>query len=169
MPTNRSATRVIENSAARARPAATSASRCAAPSSTVRRASASAVGVAGRHQQRFDVVARHRAVPVDVGGDDRRAGRHCLEQHHPERLAVDRREAGDGRPAQPAGLLLLADSPEPVDVRELAAAQLRGLRAVAHHPEHRVALEARERVEEHGEALALLVAADEQDRGAIGS
>ena len=55
------------------------------------------------------------------------------------------------------------DTPEPLDVRELAVAQVRGLRSFAHDPQGGVALEPGERVEQDRETLARLVAADERD------
>ena len=52
-----------------------------------------------------------------------RPGRHGLEQHHAERLAVERREARDGGAAQAGLLLLLRDPPEPLDPRHPPAPQ----------------------------------------------
>ena len=51
------------------------------------------VRVAGRHEQGLRVGSGDVAVSGDVGRDDRGAGGHRLEQHDPERLAVDGGEA----------------------------------------------------------------------------
>ena len=49
--------------------------------------------VAARDEQPVDAVAHDVAVAGDVRGDDRRAGREALRQHHPEALAAERRRA----------------------------------------------------------------------------
>ena len=57
--------------------------------------SAEGVGLAGRHQPGVDAVGGDVAVAVDVGGHDRRAGGHRLEQHDAEGLTPQRRRAED--------------------------------------------------------------------------
>ena len=49
--------------------------------------------VAARDEHAVDAVAHDVAVAGDVGGDDRRAGRERLRQHHAEALAAERRRA----------------------------------------------------------------------------
>ena len=66
-------------------------------------------------EQGVDAVGGDVAVAVDAAGDDRRAGRHRLDQHDTERLAVQGRGAEHRRPPQAGELLGVADPPEPRD------------------------------------------------------
>ena len=93
------------------------------------------------------------------------ARRHRLEQHHAERLAVERREARDGGAAQPGLLLLVGDPPEPLDPRRPRGRAARPVCGPSPTTQSvGVAVEAGERVEQHRQALARLVPADEEDR-----
>ena len=51
-------------------------------------------------------------VSLEIGRDDRSAGRQRLEQHDAERLPLHRGEARDRGPSQQTGLLRLGDRPE---------------------------------------------------------
>ena len=126
------------------------------------------VDVAGLGEQGVDTVGGHVAVAVDAAGDDRRAGGHRLDQHDPEGLAVQRRGAEHRRPAEAGELLGVADPPEPGDplVVAVLGAQARTVRSVAGDPQPRRRREGAERLEQHGQTLALLVAATEEDRRA---
>src|SRR4051812_26335558 len=86
-------------------------------------------GVAGWERDRFAFGARDVAVALDVGGDDRGSRRQRLEQHEPERLPTARRCAEHRRAAQALRELVVGEHAEPLDVLELAPAQLVGLRA----------------------------------------
>ena len=125
-----------------------------------------------RDEHAVDAVAHHVAVARDVGGDDRRARRERLGQHHAEALAAERRRAEHVRLAA-AG----ATSRRRRPARDLHALRRR---AAAARPPRRlgrppsVAPDARaaqrlERAQQHGQALALLGAADEQRAAARSS
>ena len=112
---NRSARWAIENSSARRAPSPPAGPGARGRRAGARSASRERVGVARRDEERLAVgpgrrcgSRRCRRPPAAV------PRRHRLEQHHAERLAVDGREAGDGRAAQPGLLLLLGDPTQPL-------------------------------------------------------
>ena len=85
--------------AARRRPAVRRrVGECAGRRAPRRARAARASASPGGDEQRVDAVGGHVAVAVDAAGDDRRAGRHRLDQHDAERLAVQRRRAEHRRP-----------------------------------------------------------------------
>ncbi len=93
-------------------------------------------GIAGRHHQAVDTRPGDPQVAGELGGDDRRVGRHRLEQHDPERLAAQRRGAEHRGTLQAGDLLVVGDAPEPLDpaiAGELVLQSL-GLGAVGGHP-----------------------------------
>ena len=110
-------------------------------------------------------VRDHVAVARDVGGHHRRAGRERLGQHHPERLAAQRRRAEDVRARERLALLLLADAAEGLD-GTLVVEQRRQLALVdADHRQARVdvLVQRVERAQQDLQALALDDLADEGD------
>ena len=71
--------------------------------------------IARLDEERIDAVGRHVPVPVERTGHDRRARRHRLDQHHPERFAVQRRRTEHVRRSQPGELLVVGDPTEPLE------------------------------------------------------
>src|SRR5207237_67832 len=71
---------------------------------------------------------------------------------------------------EPRRLLSFVDPPQPLDasVVSVSRAQLRGFRAVARDPQVHVGRQELHRLEQHGQPLARFVAADEEDRRAVG-
>ncbi len=112
-------------------------------------------------------MGRHVGVPVERGGHDDGPGGHGLEEDDAERLAVQRRRAEHVGAPHAGRHVVVAEPAEPLDagVPAVPGAQRLGLRAGAPDPHHDVGREVAQRVEQHGQALALLVAAHEQDRG----
>ena len=137
-----------------------------APGAAPRQAAASP----GGDSEGIDAVDGDVAVAGEVARDDGRAGGHRLEQHDAERLAPQRRRAEHVGAPQPGGLLGVVSRPshsirgspawrgaEPLGVGPVAADPQRGRRR-AGGAARRAGLE----------ALALLVAAEEEDRRAVG-
>ena len=123
-------------------------------------------GVVRLDEQGVDSVGGDVAVAVEGTGDDRRLGRHRLDQHDAERLPMQRRRAEHGGAAQPAELLRVVDPSEPGDPGVAGEASAEGcpVGTVAPDPQPGVGGQLGERLEEHGEPLALLVTAAEEDR-----
>ena len=130
--------REVVGPAVAGRRAATSAER--GSSSTAPSAGGQRVGVAGLDEQGVDAVGGDVAVAVEAAGDDRRAGRHRLDQHDAERLAVQRRRAEHVGAPQAGELLGVADPPEPRDARVVGVLrpQPRGVGPVAGDPQRDV-------------------------------
>ena len=126
--------------------------------------------ITGLDQERVDAVGRDVAVAVETAGDDGGAGGHRLDQHHAEGLAVERRGAEHRGATEPSELLGVVDAAEPRDpvVFGVAGPQCRSVRPVAGDPQPGVARQSAERLHEHGEALAFLVAPAEEDRRPAG-
>ena len=126
--------------------------------------------VVGRHEQRLPVAPDHAFVAVDVGGDDRGAGGHRLEQNDAERFPASRRRGEDIDRPEELRLLGIGHPAKELDLLESArgdvAAGFALLRprahyqkavAVAHLAQDAVGLEQVE------QSLPLLVPADEED------
>ena len=105
------------------------------------------------------------AVAVERRRHDHGAGGHRLEQHDAERLAVQRRGAEHVGAPHARGLLVVAQPAQPLDagVAAVAGPQRLGLGPGAADPQPHVGRQQAQGVEQHGQALALLVAADEED------
>ena len=128
--------------------------------------------VAARHEHPVDAVAHDVAVAGDVGGDDRRAGREALRQHHAEALAAERRRAQQVGRLEHALLLGVVDAAEH---RHAAVVQQHGLYLVAVGADdrqldrHVVVAQRLERAQQHRQALALDRLADEREpQGPVG-
>jgi len=111
-------------------------------------------------------------VAVDVRGHDRGAGGHRLEQHDPERFAAGRRRREDLRRAEELCLLGVRHAPEEFDRLETTgghiSSRLAFLRPRADHQQPVLVpgpAQDAVRLEQVEQALARLVAADEQDVG----
>ena len=154
----------VDRPAARRAPAPRRApARVAGRSIAARSASASAAGSPGRDERR---VARGRlAVAVDVRRDDRGAAPPSPSSGTSPKLSPpsDGTQSDVG-PAEARELLVVVARAEPLDARVGAEAPLErlGLRSVAEHPAVDRQVEARHRLEQDAEALALLVAPDEE-------
>ena len=99
-------------------------------------AAAERLGVTGRAEQRLAAGSGHVAVAGQVGGHDRRARGHGLEQHDAEGLPAQRGGAEHVGAPHPGGLLVVADAAQPLDPRSSAVRrpQLRRLRALRGDP-----------------------------------
>ena len=126
-------------------------------------------GILGLGEQGVAVVGGHVVVAGDVGGDHRGAGRHPLEKHHAEALAAEGRRTEHARPGQAGIPLGVADPAQPLDplVAGIGRLELLGERAGARHPQGDVGGQLLHRLEQDGQALAGLVASDEEDRGPV--
>ena len=126
-------------------------------------------GVARRHQQPVAAVGHHLAVAGDLGGDHRGAGRERLRQDHAEALAAQRGSTQHVGAVQAPPKLLVVHASERLDAvhaaLDLGQQGLDALGVGADHLEARrdVLAQAGERRQQHGQALALLLAADEHD------
>src|SRR6516165_4475774 len=112
------------------------------------------------------MAAGRHAIAPDVRGHDRATGCHAFEQHHAERLAVQRRRAEHVGPGEPGCDLVVTDHPEPVEAIRLGVTPSLHLGggSVTRHPQDGGSLEHGEGVEQHAETLALLMATDEENR-----
>src|ERR687892_705661 len=124
--------------------------------------------ITGRHEQAVQAVAHHVAIARDVRGDHRRARRERLRQDHAEALATERGGAEHVGLAKEAPLLLLGHTAG--DLHALRVEQERGDLLVGCAGDgqlrlHAGELQRLEGAQEHGQALAALGAADEQDAG----
>ena len=72
-------------------------------------------GVAGRDEEGVLVRSGHIPVSDEVAGHDRSAGRHALQEDHPEALSVQGGGAQDVSAPDPPDLLPFADDAEPLD------------------------------------------------------
>ena len=122
-------------------------------------------GVAARDEQPVAAVGDDVAVARDVRGDDRRAGRERLREHHPERLAAQRRGAQHVGGLQRGALLGVADPPERRDPLGVEQHRREFLRLHAHDGQLRGHLAAQrlEGAQQHRQPLALDGLADEPD------
>ena len=131
-----------------------------------------ALGVGGGDQDAVGAVVDDVAVAGDVGGDDRRAGRERLDQHHPEALAAERRRAEDVGLMKAAPQLVLGEPAAGLDrLGHLGVGDV-GLELLFVDPDDdethgHVVVERRERAEQRRQALALLGPADEHDPQAV--
>ena len=121
--------------------------------------------VARRHQHAVGAVLDHAAVARDVRGDDRRPGGEGLGQHHPERLAAERRRAQHVRARQRGALLLVVDAPERAHAARVGQQRGQRVRVDADHRQPRgdVLAQRLEGAQQHRQALALDGLADERD------
>ena len=138
--------------------------RCSSVSSSTS-ASASAVRVVRRHHQP-GLVAHHVPVPGDVRGDHRRRARERPREHHAEALAAERRRGHDLRREHLPRQLLLREEAEHVDAVEPGAGHVQadGERVSPDdaQPGAGARVHVRPGAQQHGQALAPLVAADEE-------
>ena len=122
-------------------------------------------GVAARDEQPVAAVRDDVAVARDVRGDDRRAGRERLREHHPERLAAQRRGAQHVGGLQRGALLGVADPPERRDALGVEQHRRELLWLHAHDGQlgGHLAAQRLEGAQQHRQPLALDGLADEHD------
>ena len=122
--------------------------------------------VSRRHQQRVPARSCHIAVAGEVAGHHRGARGHRLQQHDAEGLSPQGRSAEHVGPLEPGDLLAVGDGAEPLDacIARRPGPQRGRVRTGARNPQPHRRRERCERVEQHAETLAGLVAANEKDR-----
>ena len=117
-------------------------------------------------------MADHVAVADDVGGHDRRVGGERLGQHHAEALAAQRRRHQQVGLAQQAPLLLVADAAGHVHALGVHQDRLDLFPGGAGHGQargHAGAAQGLEGAQQHGQALAVVGAAHEQQLERVGA
>ena len=122
--------------------------------------------VADRHEHAVQPVAGDVAIAGDVRCHHRGAGGERLREHHAEALAAERGRAEQVGLAQQAPLLGVVHGPGDLHALRLQEQRLDLLDRGPGHREARLDPGAAQRLEgaqQHGKALALLGAADEQD------
>ena len=163
-----SASRSMEKCPARCSPEATSSAAHVGSASTRRSASASARASPGRHQQRVAPGAGHVGVAGEVAGHDRASRRpwpRAARRRRTRRASDGAQNTSAARRRRAFSSSLMRPSHSMRVSPATQALQRLGVGAVAGDPEADVRREVGHGLEQHRQALARLVATDEQDHG----